>query len=279
MGKGNAHFLTLDFGTESVRGAIFDDSGKMIHTVAKEYKTYFPHPGWAEQKPEEWWESFIAVVRKMVRESSVPLESILSMAIDTTSCTVLALDKHFRPLRNAIIWMDVRSYQQANRIAESGMEALKYNGFGSVSAEWMPCKALWLKENEPDTYNNARYICGFEDWINYQLTGEYVGSINNTTMRWYYNNRKGGWPVDFYNEIGLSDVIDKFPKMILGLGKPIGTIKPEVASTTGLSKGRVSPQSRVRCHLDWRQDGRAGNGRGRTGRRAPAPAEPDPRVA
>lgn len=242
MGSGNAHFLAVDFGTESVRGALFAESGEMVYTVSNNYETFFPQPGWAEQKPSQWWESFLLVIRIIMDDSGVKKDSIVSMAVDTTSCTVLALNKDFVPLRNAIIWMDVRAFDQANRIAGSGMDALKYNGFGSVSAEWMPCKALWLKENEPEVYKNARYICEFEDWINYQLTGEYTGSINNVTVRWYYDSRSGGWPVDFYEKIGLDDLVKKFPENILELGQPIGRLKPELAAITGLSKDTLVVQ-------------------------------------
>lgn len=236
MDKEGPFFLALDFGTESVRGAIFDSTGHMVKAEAETYPTYFPHPGWAEQKPDEWWESFLKVTKKLLAQSGVHSRSILALAVDTTSCSVIALDKSFRPLRNALIWMDVRSFHQAARIAESGMDALKYNGFGSVSAEWMPCKALWIKENEPDVYIKAAHICEFQDWVNYQLTGEYVGSINNTTVRWYFDSRKGGFPVDFYEKIGLEDVGEKFPQNILALGKPVGKIKPEIASISGLSE-------------------------------------------
>jgi ribulose kinase len=96
---------------------------------------------------------------------------------------VLALDREFAPLRDALFWMDVRAFRQADRIAVSGSDALKYNGFGNVSVEWIPCKALWLKDNESDVYNKAAYVCEFQDWINYRLTGRYVGSINNVTVR------------------------------------------------------------------------------------------------
>ncbi len=249
MKSEDVYFLTVDFGTESVRGALFDDAGKIVYTAARAYKTYFPEPGWAEQKPSEWWDSFLYVVKNITDNSGVSAESIVSMAVDTTSCTVLALDKDFKPLRNAIIWMDVRAFRQADKISESGMEPLKYNGNGSVSAEWMPCKALWIKENEPDLYKAARYICEFQDWINYQLTGEYVGSINNTTVRWYYEPRMGGWPALFYEKIGLGDVLQKFPENILELGKPIGKIKPEVAADTGLSGGTLVVQSGADAYI------------------------------
>jgi FGGY-family pentulose kinase len=249
MSKSGPYFLAFDFGTESVRGGLFDDKGKIVATETQGYRTHFPRAGWAEQKPDEWWDAFVRVASKILGESGVKRDSIPTMAVDTTSCTVLALNRSFEPLKNAIIWMDVRSFRQAEGIAASGMDALKYNGFGSVSAEWMPCKALWLKENEPDIYESAAHICGFQDYINYRLTGEYTGSINNTTVRWYYNSREGGWPVDFYEKIGLGDLLEKFPQRILELGAPVGTLRPELASQLGLSDRTVVVQGGADAYI------------------------------
>jgi ribulokinase len=242
-------FLALDFGTESVRGALFTPGGTMAHTESVAYPTHFPRPGWAEQSPGDWVESFRRVVRRVLEKSGAAPEQILSMAVDTTSCTVLALDGNFRPLRDALLWMDVRAFRQAERIAASGMGALKYNGFGSVSAEWMPSKALWLKENEPGVYAEARYICELQDYVNLHLTGEYAGSINNMTARWYYDSRSGGWPRSFYEAIGLGDVIAKFPPRVLGLGEPVGKVRPEVASATGLSKDTLVVQGGADAYI------------------------------
>ncbi len=242
-------FLAVDCGTESVRGAVFNTEGKLLHSEEKQYRTCFPHPGWAEQKPDDWWQSFLAVVRNIVQNSGIDPRSIVSLALDTTSCTVVLLDEHFNPLRNALLWMDVRSFEQAARIAESGMDALKYNGYGSVSAEWMPCKLLWLKENEGELYCQASRICEFQDWMNYKLTGELVGSIDNVTIRWYYNSREGGWPLDFYENIGLGDAVERFPEPVLGLGTPIGRLKPDVASLTGLSARTVVVQGGADAYI------------------------------
>jgi ribulokinase len=249
MKKDSPHFLAFDFGTESVRGALFDQSGHMVATEAREYRTSFPKAGWAEQRPEEWWEAFLQVAGRIVESSGVPGEAVLSLAVDCTSCTVLALDGDFKPLRDAIIWMDVRSFRQAERIAASGMDPLKYNGFGSVSAEWMPCKALWLKEHEPEIYRAAAHICEFQDYINYRLTGEFAGSINNTTARWYYNAREGGWPVAFYEKIGLGDVIGKFPHRILELGAEVGRIRPDLASKIGISERTLVVQGGADAYI------------------------------
>ncbi len=229
--------LGIDFGTESVRVGIFDMRGQPVVFASQDYPLYHPHPGWAEQKPDEWWNALILATRKALHASNVSPQDIVGISADCTSCTVLMLDENFQPLRPALIWMDVRAAEQARRIAVSGHPALKYNGFGNVSAEWLPCKALWVKENEPEIYQRARYVGEFIDWLTFRLTGEWVGSINNTSIRWYYDRDQGGFPTSFYEQIGLGDVLEKFPPRVLDMGVVAGTLRADAAEQLGLPAG------------------------------------------
>ncbi len=71
--------------------------------------------------------------------------------------TVVPMDKNGNALRNAIMWMDVRAAEQAERALTSDSWARLYNGGGTMpaTAEWYPFKAAWLRENERDIYDAA----------------------------------------------------------------------------------------------------------------------------
>lgn len=196
---------------------------------------HFPHLGFAEQDPKDWWEAFKKAVRRALKRSKINPSEIGAIGIDATSCTVLFTDKQGNPLRRAIIWMDVRAFKEAKFIATTKDSALKYNGWSNVSAEWMPCKALWVKRNEPQIYHKAYRVCEYIDWLTYKLTGRWTASINNTTIRWYYDEPRGGWPQEFYKEIGLEDILEKFPPEVVKLGEKVGNIRPEVAKEIGLN--------------------------------------------
>jgi len=229
--------LGIDMGTTGVRVGIFDMEGTPVVFCEENYRLYTPHSGWAEQDPNEWWECICKASKRAIMQMNINPERIIGMSVDTTCCTVMAFDKNFVPMRNAIMWMDLRAADQAVRISQSRHPSLKYNGFGNVSAESMPCKALWLKENEPDIYNNAKYIGECTDWLMHRLTGEITASINTTSIRWYYDSENNGWPVDFYNKIGLGDLIEKFPKRVLDLGEVAGTLTAETSEEMGLRPG------------------------------------------
>ena len=231
------YFLGFDGGTEGMRVGIFNWEGTPVAFASEPYALKHPRPGWAEQDPAEWWMCLVAAVRKAMVGSSIASEAIAGISLDCTSCTVVAVDAHERVLRPAIIWMDVRAVDQARRIAKTGDPALKYNGYTNVSAEWMPCKALWLKENEPDTYASAKHICGYTEWLTHCLTGEWAASINTTSVHWYYDRNAGGFPTSLHRAVGLDDLIEKFPRKVLDMGVVVGGLRREAAEELGLPPG------------------------------------------
>jgi ribulokinase len=234
---GGPYVMGIDFGTESVRVGIFTLAGQPVTFATHPYPTIFPRSGWAEQSPQDWWAALTHAARQAVAQSGLPKEAIAGVAADCTSCTVVSLDANFQPLRPALLWMDVRSAAQARAIAASGQPALKYNGYGNVSAEWFPCKALWLKQNEPDTYARAAYIGECIDWLTQRLTGRWVGSIDTAAIRAYYDRDASGWPADFYAAIDLDDLLAKLPAEVLDMGTVAGPLLPEIAAELGLPGG------------------------------------------
>lgn len=230
------YVLGIDAGTEVVKAGLFDLRGQPIAYASRPYKTYFPRPGWAEQDPDEWWAALAGAVRECVAEADVPPESVIGLSADATTCTLLAMDEAGRHIGRALLWMDVRAADQARHIFATGHEALRYSLAG-VNAEWMPCKALWLKEERPDIYQAADILFEYTDWIMYKLTGRYALNINTVTQRWYYHRPGGGWPLDFYATIGLDDVADKFPTEVLDIGQVVGGLTREAAAELGLKPG------------------------------------------
>lgn len=143
----------VDGGTESIRACCFDAvDGRVIGTsCAVPYKTFHPQPGWAEQNPQDWYQNLGSAVRGAVKSLKGLKEDvdICAICVDTTCCSVVALDEQNEPLRPSLLWMDARSAAQTKEILDvaKGDSALAVNcdGEGPISAEWMSPKALWIK--------------------------------------------------------------------------------------------------------------------------------------
>ena len=238
-GDDRGHLLGIDFGTESCRAGVFDTRGRLLAAEATTYGLEHPRPGWAEQDPDEWWAALVESVAKALQAAGVDGDSIAGLCADATTCTVIALDDSGRHLRPAIMWMDVRAADQARRIGESEHPARKYNGGGAgpVSAEWLPSKLLWLKEREPETFRAAKYFVDAPDWATFRLTGRVTANVNTAAVRGYHDRDNGGWPVSFYDEIGLEGVFDKLAPEVLDLGAPVEGLSREAAGELGLRPG------------------------------------------
>ena len=233
------YLLGVDFGTGGVRVGVFDPEGTPLVITGREFGLRHPRPGWAEQDPDEWWDCLVAAAKSAVDESGVSAQEISGLSVDATSSTVLAVDDRGRHLRPAIMWMDVRASEQANRIAETGNNALKYNGYGPVSAEWGLPKALWIKEHEPEIYGEASHVCDCGDWLVNRLTGEWAASINFASSKYYYDRDEGGFPESLYDAVDAGDLLQKFPQEVLDLGTAVGGLRKEAAEELGLKEGTV----------------------------------------
>ena len=199
------YVIGVDGGTESIRAGVFDLSGNPLAFASVTYPTNFPIPGWSEQNPEDWWNALGGAVRRAVIDANVDKQEILGICLDTTCCSVVALDGAGNPLRPALIWMDMRSAPQTEQVLATADPALQVNsnGGGPVSAEWMIPKSLWIQQEEPEIFEKAETVCEFQDYLNLHLTGKRVASINNVSVRWHYGPGWGGWASSMVENLSL----------------------------------------------------------------------------
>ena len=232
--------MAIDAGTESVRVGLFDLAGNLLATAVHPYATAYPGAGWAEQDPDEWWAALVAATRACLDQASIQGKEIGGICVDATTCTLVPLGPDGRHLRPALLWMDVRAAEQAQRICQTAHPALCYSPAG-CNAEWMLSKVLWLSENEPDNYAGTAHFLEYTDWLIYRLTGCLALNLNTTTQRWYYNARNWGWPGDLFEAVGLPGLTRKFPTEIVPAGVKVGHLLPEVARLLGLSDKHDTP--------------------------------------
>ena len=250
--------IGVDGGTESIRACCFDaETGRVVgKPCASPYKTYHPNPGWAEQDPKDWYECLGKSVRgaiESLKEEETDSEyEICCMSIDTTCCSVVALDENNEPLRNCLLWMDARSASQTDQIMEEcrGDPALDVNcgGEGPISAEWMTPKALWIRQNEPEIWNSAKTICEYQDFINFKLTGEICASSCNAATRWHWDgeeclkpsspeNKYPGRPLSLYKKLKIPELAEKLPQRCIPMGELVGKLTKEASEHLNLPEG------------------------------------------
>jgi FGGY-family pentulose kinase len=242
------YVLGIDCGTQSLRTGIFDLKGKLVASAVREYPISFPKVSWAEQSPADWWQAAKDTIAECLSHGKVKANDVTGIGLDGTACTVVAAKENGEALRPGILWMDVRAHEQAERVTATGDPILKYVG-GKDSPEWMIPKALWLKENEPKVYEKAERIAEVTDWLMFRLTGRWTASLNVITCKWNYATPEGGWPERLLATLGMTEILDKWPRDVLAIGERAGELSKAAAAELGLPAGIPVAEGGIDAYL------------------------------
>ncbi|MDB5523933.1 MAG: sugar kinase [Rhizobium sp.] len=242
-----ANLLGLDFGTGGIRVGVFDLSTRhMLGEREEQYETAYPRPGWAEQSPLDWWDALGRTCRGLIQDLGSP--EIAGICVATTASTVVACKRDGTPLRPAMLWMDCRAAQEAERSAKSKNPVMDYVGGGNAS-EWLISKAMWLAGHEREIYAQADIVCECLDYINFMLTGRWVASRMNATCKWNYDSVSRRFPSELYAEFGVEGLEAKLPPEIFAVGAPIDRISATAAAHLGLIGRPILSQGGIDAHI------------------------------
>src|SRR6187401_2855108 len=116
--------IGIDIGTTSAKAVLFDADGTVLAQAGQEYPTHYPHPGWAEQDPEDWWQATCAVLLQLVAASGHDPQAVAGVGISCQAPSMTPVDRQGRPLHPALIWMDRRSEAQCSWLRQQVGEEL-----------------------------------------------------------------------------------------------------------------------------------------------------------
>jgi len=239
--------LGLDFGTGGVRVGLFDlASRRIVATTEETYESRHPRPGWAEQSPLDWWEALGRASRRTLQlAGDVEVDGV---CVATTASTVVAARADGTPLRDALLWMDCRAGHEAERTARSSHPVMAHSG-GGDAAEWLVPKAMWLAAREPDTWRDAEIVCECLDWVNFRLTGRWVGSRMNATCKWNYDGLAARLLPELYSEFGIEGLERRLPQPVLEVGAPVARLSEAAAAHLGVAGRPLLAQGGIDAHI------------------------------
>ena len=116
------YLLGIDIGTSACKVALFGKDGKVEATVSEGYPVYYPHPGWAEQNPDEWWEAVCKAIWTVISSSGVSPDDIAGIGIDGQSWSAIAIDEEVKKYVMQKIMVPRHTGQ--NAITEGDLECI-----------------------------------------------------------------------------------------------------------------------------------------------------------
>lgn len=236
MKSQKAYVIGVDSGTSSTRAILFDTEGEALAEGRQAYDVLRPQPGWVEQKAQWWWDALVGSIRKLLENCSVKPSEIQSLAITHQRITAVPVDKSMEPIRNAILWNDIRCSEQNEWALEKVGRRQIYQRTGYNPGIWTVYKAMWLRDHEPDVYDRMDKFLLVQDYLTYKLTGELVTTSSAAVMTGCLDvAHRHQWAEDILSEFGISS--DIWLKTILPGGQIAGKITALAAQATGLPEG------------------------------------------
>ncbi|MCD6450677.1 MAG: FGGY-family carbohydrate kinase [Thermotogaceae bacterium] len=239
--------LIVDVGTQRMKVSVFNTRGEIVRKESVEYNPpYFsPKPGWAEYNPEDYWETFLKLAKKVVNGLE---KRIKAVAVTTQRDSLIFMDKEGKVLRPMILWLDHREAEYDLRLPF--YEKFLYWTAGKLSTIRNVYKGAvvnWIRQNEPHIWKKAYKIVQLSGFFMHRLTGEFVDSVASQIGHIPFDYKRQTW-------CDKSDIKAKlFPipkEKLVNLVKPctiVGKLKKSVREDLGIDAYVVAAGSDKGC--------------------------------
>lgn len=230
------YWLGLDVGTGGSRALLVDAHGRVIATYTAAHEDMQMHkPLWAEQDPDDWWRASVAAIRGVLQEASLDGSSISGIGLTGQMHGLVLLDEQNKVIRPALIWCDQRSQQQVDGINAklSKENVLRWTANPVLTGFTLP-KLLWIRENEPKTFERVRKILLPKDYPRFKLTGEFATDVSDASGTALFDVTQRRWSEEMVSGLGLDRSI--LPRAYESR-EITGKITAAAARETGLKEG------------------------------------------
>ncbi len=237
------HYISLDVGATAVKTVLFDRRGDIVAAASREYPLQTPSEDVVECDAHLYWLLCKEGIAAVLADSHVPARQVKSIGVCSQGETLIAVDRHGRPLRKAILSMDNRSREEAQEI-EKALGRGQITGQLRPQATWPITKILWLKRHEPRTFRRAFKFLLVEDYVLHGLMGgRFRGEYSLYSSSFMLDIAAKTWWQDILDFVGVS------PERLASLGEP-GQIVGHLSRTASRETGLPSDTAVVAGGLD-----------------------------
>lgn len=224
-------YIGVDLGTSAVKLLLMDEKGEIKKIVSREYPLYFPHPGWSEQKPEDWFEQSMDGIKELTAECDK--ENVAGISFGGQMHGLVALDENDEVIRPAILWNDGRTGEETDYLNQViGKEKLSEYTANIAFAGFTAPKILWMKKHEPDNFAKIKKIMLPKDYLAYKLSGSFSTDVSDASGMLLMDVKNRCWSKEMLDICGITE--EMLPKLYESF-EVVGTLKREIAEALGLS--------------------------------------------
>ena len=226
------YYIGVDLGTSAVKLLLMEESGKICNIVSKEYPLFFPHPGWSEQNPEDWYTQSMAGMKKLTE--GIDRSQVAGISFGGQMHGLVTLDDQDQVIRPAILWNDGRTSEETDYLNNViGKDKLSQYTANIAFAGFTAPKILWMKKNEPEKFAKVVKIMLPKDYLAYRLSGSFCTDVSDASGMLLLDVKNRCWSKEMMEICGVKE--EQLPK-VYESWEVVGTLKPEVAKELGFSE-------------------------------------------
>jgi sugar (pentulose or hexulose) kinase len=232
------YLIGTDIGTFGTKSLLVDINGKILADSFVETDIIIERPGWAEQWPDVWLNAYVSSIKDILKKAQIKTDEIAGVSISGLyTGSGIPVDKEFKALRPALIWMDRRATEEARLIKEEIGEDYIFSRTGNIIDPYYGfTKILWIKRHEPKIWERIYQLVTAYHYIAYKLTGSVcIDHSSAGVIGGIYDIHKRCWAEDLMEELGIERTF--FPEKVNCSKDVIGEINEEGSKLTGLKKG------------------------------------------
>lgn len=224
-------YIGIDLGTSSVKLLLMDENGTVKNIVSREYPLYFPHPGWSEQEPADWYRETMQGLKELLE--GFDKSQVNGISFGGQMHGLVILDEKDEVIRPAILWNDGRTAEECDYLNDKiGKEKLSEYTANIAFTGFTAPKILWLEKNEPENFARIQKIMLPKDYIAYRLTGVHCTDVSDASGMLLLDVKNRRWSGEMCEICHISE--DMLPKLFESY-ECVGTVLPEIAKELGIS--------------------------------------------
>ena len=231
-----SYFLGIDISTTGAKALIIDEHGDFIASHTTEYPLSTPKPLWSEQNPLDWWNGACASIKAALSAAHLSGDQIAAIGMTGQMHGLVMLDKADHILRPAILWNDQRTGAQCEEITAKvgGLDRLLALIGNQVLPGFTAPKIVWVRENEPDVYDQTTHVLLPKDYVRFCLTGEYATEVSDASGMSLLDVEQRVWSKEMLSAL---EIPEAWLPICTESDVVSGRISESAAKATGLKVG------------------------------------------
>ncbi|UYP46330.1 Glycerol kinase [Candidatus Lokiarchaeum ossiferum] len=197
------YVIAHDVGTTGMKSCLYEIKGsvKLLDCVMTEYTLYTTPDGGAEQDEKDWWNAICIGTKKIIKHSGHSPSNIHGISFTTQLQGSIMVDKNGKVLRRPMIWLDGRAVKEFEKVLAHGLIRIEgyhwfkiiiwliITGGGPGTAKDPLFKYLWVKNNEPEVFEQTYKWLDVKDYLIFKCTGNYCMTGDSAQLTWLYDTR------------------------------------------------------------------------------------------